>query len=727
VSAGALLVAERLHRSRPDESPRRSVAVLTAFALVTAIGSSWFAAVGLNAIPATGALLIHAASVFAALLYSRRYGSPMLGLAVMGALIMPAAVGGGVESAPLLAALLVIAFGSLIWIARSRGWLVWSWISATGAAVWGLAAAFIGGDATQVGSASAYLAAIAAIGVVYASSAMREPPPLLRPWTMRVQFSEPLLTGGALALCATFASLFLFATAGEVAFWAALGVVSIAAVAAIAAALAEGWSLFALAMALTGSALAFGPWPPQQAPLIAASAALLSVSLAVGGWLGVARAHDPTPGALLAAFGPVTAMSAAYIRVGPIGGAEEWAAAAGILAGLNLLCFIRIRSLGRAAAAATIFLVGTVSAAAVAIVFIAPVWTRLAALGLLCLALATIDRRLDRRELRLSAAVVAAAGLAMAIADLQTSGAPPWTAGWLEPKAVASLLAAGLLYASSILLSRGEERLYSRPTQILSICAAAAVVVAAIAQMRGDASQAGLFTLDEVGVYALIALGVAAGFSVRFGPKPRAHMFTVELFSLACALLLTLGVNGVILNPWWGLQPAAVRGPPFLNELMVAYAAPALALILYGWLRAQHGLLLRANAVAAVGLALTPFWLSMELRRFFHPDSMAVGPVMPSEGFAMTLVWLMFAAGLVWFGRLRDLRILRTTGYGIALAALAKSAVLDVAALDNSVLRIVAFVGVAAVAVGLIVLYNRRRLFNAAASMRLDPNLLPPQ
>jgi hypothetical protein len=484
--------------------------------------------------------------------------------------------------------------------------------------------------------------------------------------------------------------------------------------------------LFALAMALAGSALAFGPWPTQQAPLIAASAALLSLSLAVGGWLGVARAQDPAPGALLAAFGPLTAMSAAYIRVGPIGGAEEWAAAAGVLAGLNLLGFMRIRSLGRAAAAATIFLVGTVSAAAVAIVFIAPAWISLAALGLLCLALATIDRRLNRRELRFSTAIVAAAGLAMAIAGLQSSEAPPWTAGWLEPKAVASLLAAGLFYASSILLSRGEARLYSRPTQILSVCAAAAVAVAAIAQMRGGESQAALFTLDEIGVYALIALGVAAGFSVRFGPKPRAHMFTIELFSLACALLLTLGLNGVILNPWWGLQPAVVRGPPVLNELMVAYAAPALAFVLYGWLRAQHGLLLRANAVAAVGLALAPFWLSMELRRFFHPDSMAVGPVMPAEGFAMTLIWLVFAAGLVWFGRLRDLRILRATGYGIALAALAKSAVFDVAALDNGTLRIVAFVGVAAGAVGLLVLSNRRRLFNAA-SMRLDPNLLPPQ
>jgi uncharacterized protein YjeT (DUF2065 family) len=76
---------------------------------------------------------------------------------------------------------------------------------------------------------------------------------------------------------------------------------------------------------------------------------------------------------------------------------------------------------------------------------------------------------------------------------------------------------------------------------------------------------------------------------------------------------------------------------------------------------------------------------------------------------------------------LRDLRILQATGFGIALAALAKSAVFDVAALDNGVLRIVAFVGVAALAVGLIVWYNRRRLFNNAASMRLDPNLLPPQ
>jgi hypothetical protein len=186
------------------------------------------------------------------------------------------------------------------------------------------------------------------------------------------------------------------------------------------------------------------------------------------------------------------------------------------------------------------------------------------------------------------------------------------------------------------------------------------------------------------------------------------------LFALACALSFVVGFNGIILNPWWGLHPAQVRGAPLMNELVFAYAAPAVGLVLYGWLRSRQGLLLRANAASSIGLALGLEWLTLELRRLFHASNMAADPIHFAEGWAMTLLWLAFAGGLLWLGRTRDSGGLRIAALLLALAVLVKAGVFDAASLSGP-LRALALALLTAFSIGLILLYFRRFLPEAAS------------
>jgi hypothetical protein len=342
---------------------------------------------------------------------------------------------------------------------------------------------------------------------------------------------------------------------------------------------------------------------------------------------------------------------------------------------------------------------------------------------MLCLALAVADRRFDHRALRFAAVGAALAALAISVADMRSPFSFQF-ARWLEPASPMALTAAALLYSSGRFFGRGQERLYTAAAQIFTFCAAGAVAIAVISQtLRLDGGAH--LRLFATGACAVAALTIAAGLALHFGPRPRLIAFVAEAVALALAVLLTLGVNGVVLNPWWGLRPAPVHGALLINELMLAYAAPALGLILYGWVRARQNLLLRANATSAVGLALPPIWVSLELRRLFHPENMAVGPTLPAEGVAITLVWLAFAGGLALLARFQAVRPLRIAGYLLAFAALAKLAVADLAAFEGAA-KIVGFILVAAAAIGLIVLFSRRALFGAP-SMRLDPNPAPPK
>jgi uncharacterized membrane protein len=123
-------------------------------------------------------------------------------------------------------------------------------------------------------------------------------------------------------------------------------------------------------------------------------------------------------------------------------------------------------------------------------------------------------------------------------------------------------------------------------------------------------------------------------------------------------VLMGLGLGYVLLypayaiNPWWGADPARVIGPPFLDTLTLAFAAPAALSLAASWRLYTHQRI-AARIYAIVGGVLALFWAVLEVRRLAHNDAMATAPVGLLEGAAYALIFLAAAVAVAVTARLR--------------------------------------------------------------------------
>jgi hypothetical protein len=91
---------------------------------------------------------------------------------------------------------------------------------------------------------------------------------------------------------------------------------------------------------------------------------------------------------------------------------------------------------------------------------------------------------------------------------------------------------------------------------------------------------------------------------------------------IGLGLIYTFFIPGLALNPWWGgAARAPVIGPPLLDTLTLAFAAPA-AIAFAAAYRLYGRQLTFARTYAGAGVALTLVWFLLELRRGFHGAAM---------------------------------------------------------------------------------------------------------
>ncbi len=112
---------------------------------------------------------------------------------------------------------------------------------------------------------------------------------------------------------------------------------------------------------------------------------------------------------------------------------------------------------------------------------------------------------------------------------------------------------------------------------------------------------------------------------------------------LGLGLVHALIAQAIAAHPWWGLEPAAIVGPPLFNGLELAFAAPA-ALSLAASARLYARQRNAARIYASIGGVLGLVWALSEVRRMFHGAAMATAP----SGLAEVACYaLIFLAGLL--------------------------------------------------------------------------------
>jgi uncharacterized membrane protein len=176
--------------------------------------------------------------------------------------------------------------------------------------------------------------------------------------------------------------------------------------------------------------------------------------------------------------------------------------------------------------------------------------------------------------------------------------------------------------------------------------------------LRWIASGGAGVRLDEYVENSLSALTlIAAGFveiprrgqNVGLIARVRGHAL------LGAGLLFIVVTQLLDINPWWGIHPAQVPGPPLVNANALAFAAPgAMALLVaarfYGRVRAI------ARVYATTGAALALVWVALEIRHAFHGAALAQGPVGLVEGCAYGVAALLAALAVAIAARMRDVR-----------------------------------------------------------------------
>ncbi|MBY0569288.1 MAG: DUF2339 domain-containing protein [Hyphomonadaceae bacterium] len=213
--------------------------------------------------------------------------------------------------------------------------------------------------------------------------------------------------------------------------------------------------------------------------------------------------------------------------------------------------------------------------------------------------------------------------------------------------------AAALLFAAGYFLADDEER--SPWSEALTSAAVIALVVAAFLLLRWFAAGGAGAGLDELSETALRALALMAAGHVLL---PRAGQ-TLGLISrwrghafMGAGFLYALIAAGLVSNPWWGLQHATVSGPPLLDTLTLAFAAPA-ALAFAASYRLYARDRMMARLYVGAGALMAFLWAAMQIRRGFHGAQMHDAPVGLLEGQCYGLLWLGAALAIAAAARWR--------------------------------------------------------------------------
>lgn len=254
------------------------------------------------------------------------------------------------------------------------------------------------------------------------------------------------------------------------------------------------------------------------------------------------------------------------------------------------------------------------------------------------------------RAARGAALIAAAIAIAHAVSP-EVTGLAMADASRLTQTLVTFAAAAALFFAAArIIAARARAS-----AEALTSAAIITIVTAAFVGLRwlaaGDTyvpidaftevSLRGLM-LMVAGYLALPRRGQDAGFIGRW----RGHAL------MAAGVIYALPASGYALNPWWGLSPAIIAGPPLLNAQALAFAAPAaLGLLAARRFYAEQKHFARPHAIG--GALFAALWIVLEIRRAFHGAESARAPIGLLEGDCYGLAALVGALVIALVARQR--------------------------------------------------------------------------
>lgn len=712
LGAALILAGEWLARrpaAAPAALPDHGPPALAAGGVAAVFGAAYAATAMYGLLPPLAGFAAMAGAGALGLLLSLRRGPLVAVLGLAGAFLTPALVAAGEPSlAGLFAYLLVVTVAAMLVVrATAWGWLGWSATAA--GALWVLAGAATGRGADLwapalfvplAAAAFLFLLPREALGTALGRRLAHAPPALLGAALLPLALWEPGLPPAAgVLLLSPVAILAGLRDARLVRLpWlaAALGLVLLLAWSVPA------WAPTAERITVEGvvQAIIPGDWVPGALTRFLAAATLfallhLAAGLALEG-RGLAWAG-------LAAAAPVLSLLVAYARIRGFAADPSWALAAAGVAAIHLGAAargMRSGSRGRAGLHAA----GATAALALGVAMVLREQWLTIAVALFLPPLALIARRTALDPLRRVA--VAVAGVVLARLALNGFvlgydwGARPLLNGLLLAYGVP---AACFWWAARLFLAQRD----GIAVRVLESGAALFAMLLVLLEIRhaahgGDLARARWDFAEAAWQCSALFAGAWAALLVHRRGGRAALLWAARA---AGGAGLLLGALLVLHNPWSTGQD--LGGWPLLNALGLAYALPAL-LVALAVARAPE--LARPPALrlalSAHALVAAFAWVTLEVRRAFHPERIGRAPVGEAEMYAYSGAWLLLGAVLVAIGIRSGRREVRLAALGVIALATFKVFLVDMDALVG-LWRVLSFLGLGLALIALGAIHRR--------------------
>lgn len=436
------------------------------------------------------------------------------------------------------------------------------------------------------------------------------------------------------------------------------------------------------------------PIVPPEFSVFASMAILISIGFGVMGYFGIRRSRQPDFWAAISAGVPLITLIICYWRMQAFAVDLAWGAVAIGLAVLATVAASRIarhRDRYGMDAALGIFALAVIAAISLAAAMtLEKTWLSIA-LAVQLPTAAWIHNRLKIEYLRPVSAVIAVLVGIRLILLHHLPGSPlhaPLDAGWILYSYGIPAIAFGL--AARWFRETGDDKLVML-LESGTIAIAVAMISMEIRYFVGDGTLGYRhYTLFEQSLHSLSWL--ASGYSLYY--RHRRTRRTVALWGagilIGLAALQVLGLQVLVSNPLFTGED--VGAWPILNKLSLAYVVPALFAIALHLEAKRQGHRIPSLWAGVTAFALLFAYLSLEVRHLFHGNELTIGRMTNAEGYAYSLVWLIYAGGLLAIGMVWRIAALRYASLGLILLVVAKVFLWDVSWLTG-LYRVASFLG----------------------------------
>ena len=473
-----------------------------------------------------------------------------------------------------------------------------------------------------------------------------------------------------------------------------------------------------------GAMPGIGPNPVgQSVTLHLVAAAVFAAGFGVAGFLAQGRSNNPVVPVLWSAsatFVPLALLIALYARIVHFDRSIPFAIMAVILAavfgGATETLSRRDNRPGSMIATA-LFATGTLGALALALTFALERGWLTIALALMSMGTAWISMQRPIPFLRSLAAILAAIVVLRIGYEPRIAGDAVGTTpifNWLLWGY--GIPAASFWIASHFMRRNGDDA----PLRIVESAAILFTVLLVFMEIRHAIYGGDIY--HTVPSLAEFALELCAALAMAIGLE-RLRRHTNSMVHDIGALTLTaiaglVAVFGLLLleNP---LITTVHLDGAVVNLLLLAYAMPALLMLLLSYAVAARRGAAYANTIAAGALIFALTYLTLEIRRLYHGPIITLGTIGGAEQYTYSIAWLAFGVVLLGIGIVVNSERARIASAGVIALTIAKAFLVDMSTLTG-VYRALSFIclGLVLVAIGWLyqrILFRRQRAATPAA------------